>query len=148
VNKIVRRLAGGAFVVAIATAALSTRAAAPAGRYTVTGSTVLDNKTTLTWQLATSAVAFTDAPGYCGNLPNGTWRVPTLKELLTLVDFSTTSPAVDATFKASTPSGTGANTGFWSADEANAVSAWFVDFSTGIWSTDESDFPYNVRCVK
>jgi hypothetical protein len=147
-NKIVNRLAGATFVVAIATAALSTRAAAPPGHYTVTGSTVLDNKTTLTWQLATSALAFADAPGYCSGLtPQKTWRVPTLKELLTLVDFSVASPnpTVDKTFSASIPSD---NPGFWSANEANPVSAWYVDFSSGSWTIDDPSYAYNVRCVK
>src|SRR5262249_9568805 len=68
-------------------------AATPISRYSfpATG-VVLDNKTTLTWQQTPPMSTFTlsGALSYCAglNLGGTGWRLPTAKELLTLVDYS------------------------------------------------------------
>src|SRR5947208_14336300 len=83
------------------------RAAAPAGRYTTTSTTVLDNKTKLTWQRAVgqTGVDWATAKNYCTNLNlSGTgWRLPTRNELVTLVDLSQPSTPIDPTAFPSTP---------------------------------------------
>ena len=92
-------LAGAA---AVASVHVVARADAPAGRYTASGGTVLDSKTHLTWQQAASSslVSWANAKTYCAGLGStlgGTgWRLPTEKELLSLVDYSqSTSTASD-----------------------------------------------------
>src|SRR4051812_45398658 len=72
-------------------------ASAPAGRYTITGGVVHDSKTGLNWQQAAKQTAYTwaNALTYCsGNvaaLPGTGWRLPTVKELQTIVDDSVAS---------------------------------------------------------
>ena len=70
-------------------------AAAPAGHYVVSGAgTVLDTKSKLTWQQAGSLGTFAEAKAYCAQLGStlggAGWRLPTFKELLTLLDLSQT----------------------------------------------------------
>lgn len=82
---------------------LATLADAPAGRYTISGGTVYDSKTKLTWQQTPSStdITLTDAKSTCANLGTtlgGTgWRVPTVKEWATLLDYSRTGTKVDPT---------------------------------------------------
>jgi len=144
-------------VVAIAHLFLSmpARADAPAGRYTYIAAsvTVYDTKTKLTWQrsVAPGLYSWSAAKTYCagvGATLGGTgWRLPTIKELPTLVDFAlTTGARIDPNAFPSTPAA-----GFWSSSllASSSASAWFVDFGGG--ST-----PYgfgingnaNVRCVR
>ncbi len=98
-------------------------AAAPSGRYTYPGgtvtssSTVYDTVTKLTWQRAIPAnpcpsdgaglCTLLDAQTYCSTLSLGGyttgWRLPTVKELMSIIDISATSPAVDQTAFPSTP---------------------------------------------
>jgi hypothetical protein len=126
---------------AIATASIAatvalggiTRANAPPGRYTVAGGIVYDTKTKLTWQQAVPATTYTwsDAMTMCStlNLGGTGWRLPTVKELMTIYDVTQpTSPAIDSTAFPGTPAGH-----FWSstplAYKVNSVSyAWNVDF--------------------
>src|SRR5271165_2693649 len=86
---------------------------APPGHYVVSATTVTDTKTRLMWQRATSgtAVDLPTAQTYCSGLGAG-WRVPTLKELATLVDV-TVSPPGPTLDQVAFPSTTAAFT--WSA---------------------------------
>jgi hypothetical protein len=131
----------------------SSRADAPGGRYTFpTTSTVLDTKTGLVWQRKVAATATSQATGAstCFNNPMalaGTgWRLPTAKELLTLLDFSRSNGLDSAAFPAE-PSGA-----YWSATKANAAGdlAWIVNFPPSN-STNESaqaSEAHLVRCVR
>jgi hypothetical protein len=131
---------------------------APAGRYTipVTGA-VYDPKTKLTWQQPFapdmytwgSATALGTAQNYCATLatPIGTgWRLPTVGELGTLVDYSQAAGAaalIDPTFFPETPLEP-----FWSStpNAADTSSPWSVDFGGGqtlAWSGS-----ILVRCVR
>jgi len=129
-------------------------ATAPAGRYTISGGTVYDTKTRLTWQqtLSTTTYTWADAQSYCASLPlaGGGWRVPSVKELLTLVDFSVApgsgTATIDATAFPNTPA-----TGFWSSTPVagSSSNAWGVDFHNG--GTDSYGVGDNyiyVRCVR
>jgi hypothetical protein len=91
--------------------------ALPTARYTVANGTVYDTRTMLTWQQAAPSGAYTwaDAKSYCASVSlngapgvdqdsgtadgaggAGGWRVPTAKELLTIVDVTkSTSPSID-----------------------------------------------------
>jgi Protein of unknown function (DUF1566) len=130
------------------------RANAPVGRYTVSGAgasaIVLDTKTKLTWQQtpASTPMAWADAQTYCagvGSTLDGTgWRLPTVKELLTLVDYARVAPAIDPTAFPDTP-----NTFFWSATLASSVTqAWDVVFGDGSTSINNTATTNDVRCVR
>jgi len=129
------------------------RADAPAGRYTITGGTVFDTKTKLTWQQTVSSgqVTWANAKTFCptlgASLGGGTWRVPTLKELLTIVDRSRASgPFIDQTAFPSAPGGLS-----WTLTTVAGISngAWVVNFDTGVATTTASTTNQNpVRCVR
>jgi len=128
---------------------------APAGHfsYLANSATVLDTKTGLTWQRGVSAVKYTsaDAAAYCNgaevaNMLGGSgWRLPTLNELFTLVDFARTAgPFVDSDAFPSTPAD-----GIWSSSRASVSARDFLylDFATATWLVSSSSTAY-VRCVR
>jgi len=131
----------------------SAYAQAPAGRYTTSGATVYDKKTNLTWQrtLPTTQYSWADAKTYCGSaavstILGGTGRLPTVKELSTIVDYwQSPGPAVDATAFPSTPTGV-----FWSSSPlaGSASSAWGINFTFGNAATESVSLVFNVRCVR
>ena len=91
---------------------------------------VKDNVTGLEWQQATAPGTYTwqEAINYCENLTLGgydDWRLPTIKELSTLVDSSRFSPAIDNTFFPGTVASQ-----YWSSttDTYNVANAWSVKF--------------------
>ena len=88
-----RRVAAGVVIAAVATVRTpSVDASAPAGRFTVAGGSVTDNKTKLIWQQATpqTMYSWSEAKTYCAcggpGLAGVGWRLPTVRELQTLVD--------------------------------------------------------------
>jgi Protein of unknown function (DUF1566) len=125
--------------------ALSVRADAPPGRYTVNGSTVLDNITLLTWQSA-AAGPYTrpDAASHCAGLGSG-WRVPSMTELQSLVDDTRHDPAIDPTAFPNTPSDW-----FWAADAYTDKPGnyWKVDFGTAYTIDDQPGALCRIRCVR
>lgn len=133
--------------------AVNSRAAAPVGRYTISADTVADLKTGLLWQRQAAATSsgYSLATSACGTLslggsPAGTWRVPTLKELQTLVDWRATGTAIDAT---AFPGPYGAADNFWSAT-ANVSSLglyWVVSFERGNNGYLPQGTAARVRCV-
>ena len=153
---ILRRL--GALAIIMVTSPRSVDAAAPAGHYVVTAGsgtgngTVYDTKSKLTWQQTVSSTAHTwaDAKTYCAGVGvslGGTgWRVPTIKELQSIVDLSqTAAPRIDPNAFPATPSG-----GFWSSSPlaGSSSNAWLVYFDDG--HTSYYDVPTHsfVRCVR
>jgi hypothetical protein len=144
----------GPLALALAAAAASpARADAPAGRYTISGGTVVDTKTKLVWQQtpSTSTYTWSNAKTYCPSLAStlggSGWRVPTLKELLTLVDRSrATGPVIDPTAFPATSSVL-----YWSATTMAWATggAWIVNFATGEATTTGAVTNQNlVRCVR
>jgi len=127
----------------------SAPANAPVGRYTAGTGTVLDSKTGLTWEqpASTTLLGWADARSYC-TAKGGGWRLPTIKELFSLVDFgktmSSTSPMIDAMF-------TGTQSAiYWSSTVAAGLPslAWYVAFDDGHARTiDMTNMGY-VRCVR
>jgi hypothetical protein len=145
------RSTSGLVLCVILLATLGVRADAPPQHYTVQAGTVRDNSTKLTWQQASDATkrSWSDAAAYCTQLQlDGMgWRVPTLKELLTLVDPArTTAPVIDSKVFPGAPADT-----FWSANSyASDVNyAWTIDFRFGNSAKDhaKSASAY-VRCVR
>lgn len=126
---------------------VSARADAPAGRYMAGNGTVVDTKTGLTWEQPTSTtdMVWPTANAYC--IAKGTgWRLPTIKELLSIVDFAkTTSPKIDSIF-----TGTVSNT-YWSSTPSaySSDSAWAVNFlNGGINGGERAVVAIPVRCVR
>jgi len=125
-------------------------AAAPAGRYTVGTGTVQDNKTKLTWQQVVPSGTYTwaAAKSYCvglGATLGGTWRLPTVRELVSIVDHSRSQPAIEQTAFPNTP-----NEGFWSSTPYIGISnyAFNVSFYTGDSLAADATTPLRVRCVR
>ena len=125
-------------------------AGAPPRRYTVSTDTVLDTKTALTWQRNVVATTYTwaGAATYCQNFNLGgmVWRLPTVKELQSLVDIRAVSPpAIDTVAFPNTPANY-----FWSSSPyaANTSFAWVVDFNGGDTTTNNVPPSYQVRCVR
>ena len=145
------RLVGAIAVVAMGLSA-TVRAAAPSGHYTFpTTGTVFDTKTKLTWQRTAPATtyAWANAKTYCagvGATLGGTgWRLPTIKELLTIIDETQMAPPIDSAAFPGTPVAS-----FWSStlQASDPSQAWTLDFSyTGGTGGDVLTATYNVRCV-
>ena len=112
-------------------------AAAPAGRYTIISGNVTDNQTGLIWQQMAVDVAQMNPIQYCTGYASGAgFRLPTVKEMETLVDESTGS--LDATaFPSPQPAAT---TLFQAADGYVA--------GTGFSYVGSGPGAARVRCVK
>jgi len=150
-TSIVRHLGLVTLLVGLASLA---HADAPSGRFTVTSGAVYDNKTKLTWlqSVPSTKSCWECAKNYCASLGGPGWHLPTIKELLTIVDYSRSNPAVDPTAFPSTPADY-----FWSSTPGAKAAgtswptAWAVNFSAGIARTAETTVTpapeYYVRCV-
>ena len=104
--------------------------------------------TTMTWATATGSGTGCDAlnsansaAGYAG-LTN--WRLPSIRELETIINYSTSNPAA---FSAGFP-GTVA-TIHWSSFPYVPVdtNAWVVNFFSGLVAYNSKTSPFSVRCV-
>ena len=118
--------------------------------------TVRDNVTDLVWQKAvttTQAFTWTAAIDYCAGLTlaGRTWRLPTRIELLSLVDFTRTSPAINTTAFPGLPGGKY----HWTASPwvvsqiaTKPQDSWIVNFFEGLTSNagDRTLAEY-ARCV-
>lgn len=113
---------------------------------------VKDNVTGLVWQrnIAGESFVWTDAGAYCARLSlgkgGGPWRLPTVIELVSLVDFTRSDPAIDGTAFPNTPGAP-----FWTSqtDVTNAGLAWYVFFKNGgAYGGNDIVDPQKVRCVR
>jgi len=108
-----------------------------------------DTATRLSWQQSSSGMTYNwdDAAKYCSTLDlNGMgWRLPTVKELHTLVDPTKASPAADAV---SFPDM--ASEYYWSSSQvANfGNEAWAVSFGYGYDGYFDVHSKQRVRCVR
>ncbi len=74
-----------------------------------------------------------------------TWRLPTRKELETLIDYGVSvAPVINGTAFPGTMSGT-----YWSSTTyaPNTTDAWVVSFNVGVVANNGKPNPYYVRCV-
>jgi hypothetical protein len=119
--------------------------------YSASSETVTDNRTGLVWERGSSPDQLTlgEASAYCSQLGAGgvtDWRLPSILELVTLLDFTRTAgPMIDtATF----PDTAAFN--YWSSTpvEGAAGDLWQVGFDYGYVSTFASNFTIRVRCVR
>lgn len=125
------------------------RADAPAGRYQLpTTDTVLDTQTGLVWQRNDDATTRTwdDAEAYCAALPlpGSGWRIPSAKELLSLLDDSRHNPAIDPTAFPSASNGS-----YWTnTTQAGTGGKWYLYFPYGNLTWTATSDPQLVRCVR
>lgn len=120
------------------------RADAPAGRYVVSADTVQDRLTGLTWQWPVDSFTWEAAKAHCSQLTGG-WRLPSLKELLTLVDPTRINPAIDVDAFPGTPADE-----FWTASPYFGYpdEIWVVRFDEGNSLSISSTNMAHARCVR
>lgn len=118
--------------------------------YTTDGITVFDAITGLTWQAQLPALQYSwaNANNYCASLSLGgfwDWRLPTLIELESILDYSVLSPAINSAYFPDTPSDT-----FWTASPYASIggSYWHVYFGIGLTGSYPAHGTFCVRCVR
>jgi hypothetical protein len=143
-------------------AAAGAIAVAPSNQYAViSNDEVKDNHTGLIWQRADSVTAmpWSDAQGYCAALAIGgqVWRLPTIRELSTLVDEALVAPSINRTMFPMTKYGSRSNNWYWASHRAagSTTASWALNFddgftgfnagASGAWNFFTAAF---VRCVR
>lgn len=111
---------------------------------------VFDRSTELRWQRRPDhqTRSWEEATTHCQKLVPGAshWRLPTYKELMTLVDRSRTAPALDTTAFPETVF----DRPYWTstAFHPEEASTWYVDFKDGVGNWSARDTPLLTRCVR
>ena len=130
----------------------STQALPAPPRFTVQDGIVHDASTKLSWQqfLVNSMFKPSEAAGYCAGLSLGGqqgFRLPTVKELASLIDFTTTKGLrIDERSFPGTQSLSYVTATRYGADPTASV--WVVDFGSGDIILQVADQAFYVRCVK
>ena len=111
---------------------------------------VTDSKTELQWQddSTPASMLWTPAIDYCEALTLGgysDWRLPNIKELISLVDDSKISLSIDTEVFANTVSDH-----YWSSttNAGYVINAWDVYFDNGFLGNDDKSVYGYVRCVR
>jgi len=112
--------------------------------------TVTDNVTSLIWQQEDDETAriWDDAISYCNDLTLGgysDWRLPSKKELISIVDYGTYNPSIDTTYFFN------ANASYyWSSTTVagNSSFAWYVFFYSGNFNYFNKSNSSYVRCMR
>ena len=125
-------------------------ASSASSSYTDNGNgTVTDASTGLMWQQDGSTIkTWEQALAYCADLSLGgytDWRLPTIKELASLVDYSRCNPSINITYFPVT-----ASYYYWSSTtyRYNAGSAWGIGFYLGDEFPLDKDESLSVRAVQ
>ena len=108
---------------------------------------VIDKSTGLKWQQSFFEVENSaEASDYCENLNysgNDDWRVPTVKELFSIIDWSRHDPAINTDYFHGTPSDN------FLASSVRKDYVWIIDFSKGeTFQTRDAGNKLYVRCVR
>jgi hypothetical protein len=130
--------------------ASQSRAQSPAGRYDVAAGLVTDTHTGLVWQQTDSGGSYTFAAAqqHCADL-GASFRAPSVKELLTLVDESRANPAVDSAVFSTIPNGGNLVSCYQTSTPlAGTNLAWLVCFDAGRPTYDSVNDAYRVLCVR
>lgn len=113
-------------------------------RFKIRKYTVLDTRTGLEWERKHSGpMTWQKAMDYSALNTVG-WRLPTIEELITLINFAKVNPASDFLGMPSE--------WFWSSSSSfyasNVSDAWYVSFSYGNVNTTYKSRAGYVRCVR
>jgi hypothetical protein len=142
--------ANGPEIVSIETPCLSVGSCPIEGRFVHNqDGTVTDNCTGLMWQqaIAHHEYAWAEALHYCENLElagHDDWRLPSVKELQSIVDYGRWMPSMDPVFS-------GESEAHWSSTPyaKDLEAAWYVNFYHGAAQTADKLHPYvDVRAVR
>lgn len=111
--------------------------------------TVIDQSTGLIWQIIGSHyTTWKEAMAYCDNLilaEKTDWRLPSLQELQSLVDYEKCDPAINSVYFPDTESSNyWTNTKYVDTDHFS----WYVNFYNGHVSAFDKSSYYCVRCVR
>jgi len=90
-------------------------------------------------------LTYDEAEAYCKNmdyLGKNDWRVPSYKELKSLLELSRRPIAVKHAFQ-NVQEGI-----YWSSTKDRYKSAWYVDFDLGRYYTSKYNYKYYVLCVR
>ena len=109
-----------------------------------------------TWDEATSTkIATLNSDSFAGH---NDWRLPSADDLVSLVDYDTRVPAIEAAFNSScvipctirTCSCTASDHPYWTSTsyQSDSASAWIIGFSEGFVSTNPKFFSAYVRAVR
>lgn len=120
-------------------------------RYTISADEVLDRNTGLIWQRQASSegLSFTTAILLCSESKlNGkvNWRLPSTKELQTIVEERFAKPMIDTAVFPNTPNGR-----YWTsstAGGAGSTNAVYLEMGDGTTEHAASGEPFFVRCVR
>ena len=136
----------------------NTSSANPSGSPSTDWACTKDNHTNLIWSLQTvSSITWNGATSTAGGSPIAThntatrcghatgWRVPTRRELLSIVHHGAYSPAIDGAYFPATVS-----SGYWTNDSyaPNPAGAWLVNFDNGGTSASYKTGANLVRLVR
>ncbi|MBB1073112.1 DUF1566 domain-containing protein [Rhodoferax sp. 4810] len=113
---------------------------------------VRDNVTGLMWQAGQSdwTYTFDQTANYVSTVNNtglcgfNDWRMPSVKELVSIVNYNSYDPAIDANYFPDSSSW------FWSGSPyaGSSYYAWYVHFSDGGANYNDRDVGYHVRLVR
>jgi len=138
-------------------------AVAPPNQYTaISADEVQDNYTGLIWQRtgnSSGLITWDQAVAYCSSLTIGgnAWRLPSVRELATLVDEAQVAPAINRTMFPSTQYGAHSNNWYWAAHaERDSTTAWwglnfddgFTGFNAGVSGTWNYWTAAYAKCVR
>jgi len=133
-------------------------AVAPPNQYTIVAEgEVRDNYTGLVWQRGGSddMLSWEAAVEYCDTLDlNGNeWRLPSIRELATLVDEARVAPAINTEMFPDTKYGARSNNWYWATPQRGSA-AWALNFDDGFTGTNTGSAAWNTfgpswaRCVR
>jgi hypothetical protein len=133
-------------------------AVAPPDQYSIVAEgEVRDNYTGLVWQRGDSddMLSWEDAVEYCETLDlNGnSWRLPSIRELATLVDEAEVAPAINSEMFPDTKYGARSNDWYWATPQRGSA-AWGLNFDDGFTGTNTGSAEWNTfgpswaRCVR
>ena len=114
--------------------------------------TVITSSAGLMWQDNSEAKNTTrkwkEALNYCAKLSlagHSDWRLPSIKELQSIVDVGRYKPSIQKGFK-----NVNTSLSYWSSSVhvSNSKYAWIVSFKSGYTNNDDKTGEYCVRCVR
>ena len=115
------------------------------------GDMVFHEKTGLFWQdnrlVMSEKITYKEAEELCEGLKVGgysDWRIPTIRELLTIIDYKKYDPAILDGFSI------GESSYFWSSSQymGDPDKVWGVNFKDGSLDSNGKSYDRRVRCVR